>query len=103
MSPLTLGGQPPDPEKNATRHMSVSRAAEDQTRAPILPLDLAAIKAAEDEKVIATLLASLALRGYAAQQLADKSWLLGQWGLSTRPLPDLEAVRDFARRVGALK
>ena len=99
--------RPPDSEKGAPRNVSPNRGAEgvnQETRALILPSSPRAFRAAgQAEKEIATLRAALAVKGYTSQQLADESWILGQWGYSTKALPDLESVRDFALRVGALK
>lgn len=44
--------------------------------------------------------AEFALAGYELHELADGSFLVCRWGLSSKPLHDLEAVREFAKRVG---
>ena len=54
-------------------------------------------------KRLANITAALALKGFVLQQLADGTWLICQWGLSSSPLVCVDAVEDFARQVGAIK
>ena len=49
----------------------------------------------------ATLRAELLQQGHHLHQLAGGGWLVSRWGLC-RELPDLRAVRQFARQVGCL-
>jgi hypothetical protein len=54
-----------------------------------------------NRKTYLTAQAKLALRGFATYELADGSYLATKWGLLSKPLPDLKALLDFARQVGA--
>ena len=48
----------------------------------------------------ANIAAHLALRGFALHVTADGSYIIARWNLA-RELPSLDAVADFARKVGA--
>ena len=51
------------------------------------------------EKRRATLVAELALRGYALKRMAEGTFIEHRWGL-TRALHSLDAVARFAQQVG---
>lgn len=53
-----------------------------------------------DCKTLATLKAQFALRGHSVYELADGGFLVTRWGLS-RACPDLHALGQFARQIGA--
>jgi hypothetical protein len=54
-----------------------------------------------EHKAEATLRAELALRGHSLHRLANGGFLVSMCSLS-RELPDLRAVRQFAKQVGVL-
>jgi hypothetical protein len=53
------------------------------------------------DKLKADLAARLALQGHALLEMADGTYLVHRWNLS-RPCANLQAVAEFARRIGAL-
>ena len=55
---------------------------------------------APQRKMLATLKAQLALKGYGVHELADGQLLVVRWGLS-RCCPDLRTLALFAEQVGA--
>lgn len=81
-------------EKRTPRVPAEASAKQSTSEAPILaPKDA-------DAKTRANLVAALALRGYAAHQLAEGGFVVCRWGLH-RVCADLPALAAFARQVGA--
>lgn len=63
--------------------------------------DCADSAAERKAKTRATIAASLALRGFALHATDAGTFIVSKWN-QARELPSLDAVDDFARRVGAL-
>lgn len=52
------------------------------------------------DKLKSTTFAQAAMVGLAVYELSDGTYLATRWGLITRPLPDLAAVRALVRQMG---
>ncbi len=58
------------------------------------------MSAAPSDKAFSTLQAKAALAGWQVERMADGSIVVARWTL-TRSLPDLAALAQFLRQVGA--